>query len=179
MSGNEKDLSASASQNFSGAEEGSNVDRPLILVVEDDVAMRAMVVYMFDDAGIDKENIIEAANGVDAVKAWIDRKNEIGVVFTDNNMPRHVEDKAMDDIGLSYVLARICHHCDTNDVDRPLMMLHSNDVDNSKKLYIQEELKRLGTVGVSKLNMNSVMPDILKAIGADGASEPAPGVHNN
>jgi len=57
--------------------------RPVVLIVEDEALQRMMAVQALAAAGFD---VLEAADADDAI-AWLERRPDVAVVFTDIKMP--------------------------------------------------------------------------------------------
>lgn len=60
---------------------------PLVLVVEDEPFVRMLATEGLEDAGFE---VIEAANADDALRI-LDDRDDVGVLFTDVNMPGSVD----------------------------------------------------------------------------------------
>ena len=66
---------------------GRNSHHPLVLVVEDEPFVRMIAAEGLEDAGFE---VIEAATADDALKI-LNARNDVGVLFTDVNMPGSVD----------------------------------------------------------------------------------------
>jgi CheY-like chemotaxis protein len=66
-------------------------ERPAILVVEDEILVRWLVVEIFEDAGYE---VIEAANGDEALSVFAERP-DIRAVFSDIHMPGSTDGLAL------------------------------------------------------------------------------------
>ena|SRR5437868_5532512 len=58
-------------------------DRPVVLVVEDDVLLRWSAVAIVEEAGFD---VVEAGTGIEAISV-LEKRDDIRAVFTDVEMP--------------------------------------------------------------------------------------------
>jgi CheY-like chemotaxis protein len=63
--------------------ETSTAERPTILVVEDEILVRWLVVEIFEEAGYE---VVEASTGDEALSIFADRQ-DIRAVFSDIHMP--------------------------------------------------------------------------------------------
>jgi two-component system, response regulator PdtaR len=77
---------------------GSGLAKPTIaLIVEDEFLVRMVAVDIFTDSGFEA---IEAANADEAI-GILESRGDIGVIFTDINMPGSI-----DGLSLAYVVSR-------------------------------------------------------------------------
>jgi len=58
-----------------------------ILVVDDAKTMRKIITNVLKQLGFDKEDLIEAEDGIDALKKLQEHGDEIGIILLDWNMP--------------------------------------------------------------------------------------------
>jgi len=61
---------------------GKNMEKPVVLIVEDEALIRMNAVYIVEEAGF---AVLEAGNADDAIRI-LERRNDIRAVFTDINM---------------------------------------------------------------------------------------------
>jgi CheY-like chemotaxis protein len=62
-------------------------NRPVVLIVEDEVLLRWQAVAIVEDAGFD---VVEAANGDEAI-AILEVRDDVHVLFTDIRMPGAID----------------------------------------------------------------------------------------
>ena len=62
-------------------------DRPVVLVVEDDVLLRWTALAIIEQAGFD---VVEAGTGIEAVSV-LEKRSDIRTVFTDVEMPGSID----------------------------------------------------------------------------------------
>jgi CheY-like chemotaxis protein len=80
----------------------SDFANPAVLIVEDEILVRWLVVELFQEAGYE---VIEAGDGDEAIRVLADHP-EIGVLFTDVHMPG-----ATNGVALAHHARKVCPNC--------------------------------------------------------------------
>ena len=113
-------------EDFPSSKKGLVRGRNKVLIADDVAVVRLRLRQTLINYGVD--NIIEACDNVDAIKMWEENKEEIGVVFFDNNMD--VRDSPLNDSDIENKKGvELIEFISEQSFQLLLVILHSADID--------------------------------------------------